>query len=367
MAGLYIHIPFCHSKCAYCDFYSMPRMEKASEFVDALEREYRARRNEIVEPSTVYLGGGTPSALPTDLLERIFSIIPLENAKEITMEVNPEDITERFADWIAQSPVNRVSMGVQSLNDEELTAIGRRHSASDAIRAAEMLRSAGISNLSLDLIFGLPGQTVGSWQDTLAGVIALNPQHLSAYALMLEPGTRLWAKQKAGTLSVPSEQEVATMYAHLCSITANNGFEHYEISNFAKKGFRSVHNSSYWDLTPYLGLGPGAHSFDGTTRRYNPGSLRDYLNKPEHHTRIEEENAEERINDYIMIRLRTSEGLSLNSLQQLSDTVTVSEVMRNAERHLRCGHLILTQENTLTIPEPHILISDTIIADLMLV
>jgi len=366
MAGLYIHIPFCHAKCAYCDFYSVARPDRADEFTEALLQEYDARRNEISQPETIYIGGGTPSSLPVKLLDRIMNILPLGKTREITMEVNPEDVTGEFTRWLASSPVNRVSMGVQSLNDMELEAIGRRHSAAGAINACHTLREAGISNLSLDLIFGLPSQTVESWNDTLTRLLELKPEHLSAYALMLEKGTRLWAMRQAGKLHTATDEDVSRMYSSLCSKAAEAGYEHYEISNFARKGYRSIHNSSYWNLTPYLGLGPGAHSFDGEIRRYNPGTLTAYLRSPRNHTVIEEETQRERVNDYIMVRLRTSEGLSIDEVAKIATTRMVEEVKRNALRHIRRGYLVSAGNKTWRIPEKHFLVADTVISDLML-
>lgn len=366
MAGLYIHIPFCHSKCAYCDFYSMPRTEQGEEYVEALRKEYLARIDEVGVPDTIYIGGGTPSSLPIALLERIFTWIPTDKAREITMEVNPEDVTADFARWLATSPVNRVSMGVQSLNDSELAAIGRHHTAHEAIDAYHRLRAAGISNISLDLIFGLPGQSIRSWSETLREILDLQPQHLSAYTLMLEEGTRLWARNMAGKLTLPSDEDVESMYRTLCNETAERMYDHYEISNFAKPGRASLHNSSYWNLTPYLGLGPGAHSFDGILRRYNPSSLKDYLLYPTTHTIIDTETPRERINDYIMIHLRTAAGLSLSDLKARYGAEAANEVTVSARPHLRCGYLEENAPLHIRIPERYFLIADTIISDLML-
>ena len=361
MSGLYLHIPFCHSKCAYCDFFSTPNRTRVEEYVDALEKEFHARKGELNGPvTTVYLGGGTPSALPLNLLERILEFIPLENAREITMEVNPEDVTDDLASWIAASEINRVSMGIQSLIDSELKIIGRRHSARDAMDAFARLRHAGIENISVDLIFGLPGQTHASWLHSLDSVLEMKPDHLSAYSLMLEPGTRLWAMRQAGKFRETDEAEVENMYRSLCDKAAGAGMEHYEISNFAMPGKQSLHNSSYWNLTPYLGLGTGAHSFDGSTRRFNPPDIKSYIATGGLITETDSETVTEKINDYIMIRLRTSAGLSTAAFRELFGHEAT------ASRQLAGGLLKQTAAGVLYIPERHFLVSDTVISDLML-
>ncbi len=228
MSGIYIHIPFCHSKCFYCDFYSTPKLFDPMGYAEALKREFHLRHNEIdMPPGTIYLGGGTPSIFPEKALQAIFDFLPLEHAEEMTIEVNPEDVTDRFARFLADSPVNRVSMGVQTMNDQELKAIGRRHSSYDTSKAIERLRHAGINNLSLDLIYGLPGQTIESWKQSLTSVLNLRPEHLSAYSLMLEPGTRLWAMKQAGRLPEVAEEDGEQMYVMLCEMTRESGFNHY--------------------------------------------------------------------------------------------------------------------------------------------
>lgn len=364
MSGIYIHIPFCHGKCHYCDFFSTPSKTGYKEYVEALKREYGFRKNEIsLLPETIYLGGGTPSFLSQQLLQEIFNFLPIENAQEVTIEVNPEDVTEAFASFIASSPVNRVSMGVQSMVDSELKAIGRRHSVSDVIRAVELLRLAGISNLSLDLIFGLPGQTTESWQHSLEQILSLKPEHLSAYSLMYEPGTRLWAMRQAGKIAEISDDISETMYLALCRLTAMNGMRHYEISNFCRPGYHSRHNSSYWDLTPYLGLGTSAHSFDGKVRRYNPSDLRGYLDAAGPIFIEETMTSDERINEYLLIRLRTSEGLDINKFASMFGEKHASDIMHRARHHLSTGRLIEV-DGHLLIPESHWLTTDSILIDL---
>lgn len=316
MAGLYIHVPFCTSKCAYCDFYSRPiTAEPAQQYVRSLLNELSLRRGELSEPiSTIYLGGGTPGCLPTPLLLELIGGLPADSGvSEFTIEVNPENITPQFLDLIKRhTPVNRISMGVQSLCDNELSIIGRRHNAATALAAAEAISSAGF-NMSLDLIYGLPEQTVASWRQSLSTLLDLRPQHLSCYLLSYEPGTRLSAMKLAGKVEEASEVLATDMYDILTQATASAGYRHYEISNFAIPGFEARHNSSYWNMTPYLGLGPGAHSFDGAVRRFNPSDLRSYLAaRGAGITITEEENIAERFNDFIITTLRTADGMDLS-------------------------------------------------------
>ena len=366
MSGLYIHIPFCHSKCYYCDFYSLPHNDdRHGEYIEALKREYYHRQNEIypINPSTIYIGGGTPSILPIRLLDDLLSAMPIADAEEITIEVNPEDVTESFADFLRHSPINRVSMGVQSLDADVLRNIGRRHSPEDAIRAISMLRESGIDNLSLDLIFGLPGQTLQSWQHSLEQILSFKPEHLSAYSLMLEPGTRLYAMARSGRFKESDQELSEQMYRVLCSSARESGMEHYEISNFALPGYRSRHNSAYWDLTPYLGLGPGAHSFDGQTRRYNPSDLKLYLQSGTSLTETETISPAQMINEYLLLRLRTLEGLSLNDFHLRFGEEEKDRLIRRADPYIRNGNLTLTP-SALSIDERHWLVSDSILVDL---
>lgn len=363
--GLYIHIPFCASKCSYCDFFSTPRHELAKDYVKALQLEYEARLADYPSPnfSTIYIGGGTPSSLGTDLLDQIMGWLPLDGVKELTIEVNPEDINRKMAEWLASSPVNRVSMGIQTFSDDELRYIGRRHSAQKAAEAFELLRNTGMDNISIDLMFGLPKQSFDSWCSSLQKVIALQPDHISAYALMLEKGTRLWAMKQAGKFSETDDEVISDMYDELCTILGSHGYSHYEISNFALPGKQSLHNSAYWDLSPYLGLGTGAHSYYNGTRFYNPTDLRRYIQTPETFNEPDLEEASEKINDYIMIRMRTARGLDLDKLAELFGHSARITVERNMARHLANGNLSVDGP-TVSIPENLFLVSDPIIADL---
>ncbi len=369
--GLYIHIPFCRSRCAYCDFYSVgARAAEPSRFVDALLRELEGRAGEVGAPpfDTIYIGGGTPSTLPAEELGRLLrDVVPMaRHDAEVTIEVNPDDVSAPLVDLLAGAGVNRVSMGVQSLSDEELRAITRRHDAAGARRAVELLRQGGISNLSLDLIYGLPGQTPRSWRASVEGILEMRPQHVSAYLLSYEPGTRLTRDLAAGRITAATEAEAEDYYLYLCSSLASSGYDHYEISNFALPGFYSRHNSSYWDPSAaYLGIGPGAHSYDGhSRRRANRASLSRYLEAPEGAADpdlCESLSADQIIDEQIMLGLRTRRGLSLLSLPDGERR----GVLDRARPAIASGHLSLSADGlSLSIPERHWLIADAIISDL---
>lgn len=357
-------MPFCHSKCAYCDFYSMPcrGSELMDRYVEAVIKEYGMRRGAYGRFSTVYFGGGTPSILPAAGLRRMLEAFAAE-AAEVTIEVNPEDVcAESVGAWLSMG-FNRVSMGVQSLCDDELRTVGRRHTAAQALEAFRCLRAGGFTNISLDLIYGLPGQDLESWRTSLRRVIGLGPEHLSAYSLTYEPRTKLTAMLHKGEIKEVDDAEAAAMYEVLIAEACKAGYDHYEISNFGKPGFHSRHNSAYWDSTPYLGLGPGAHSFDGRDRSCNPPALKSYLLALESGrlaVEVEEETDAERFNDMIITALRTSQGLPLNSVA----ACRLPTLMRDAAPHLKRGTLV-RQADRLIIPEHEWLMADAVMRDLL--
>ncbi len=365
MSGLYIHVPFCHAKCAYCGFYSSPDTSLTERYALALVKEWHLRRHEIKsEFTTIYIGGGTPSILSEDSLSIILDGIPKDGEfREFTIEANPEDITPGKVEMWLSAGINRVSMGVQSLDDSLLVAIGRRHSAADAVNAATMLRSIGVNNLSLDLIYGIPGQTLDSWTRTLDTILSLHPEHLSAYSLTYEPHTRLSALRDRGRITPVDDDTVADMYLTLIAKAAEAGYNHYEISNFALPGHEAIHNSGYWDSTPYLGLGPAAHSFDGKIRRVNPGNTRQWLASIESGAEayeIDDESPTDRINDIIITSLRTSHGLDIAKLPLKSR----HRFLLDAFHHIKKGNLV-PKDTFLVIPEDKWLVSDSILSDLI--
>lgn len=373
MSGLYVHLPFCKSKCPYCDFYSAPRLSAIDDFITAVLTESRLRKSEIPLPvATVYLGGGTPSLLSpaqlTRLVEGIYEVVDSNGVEEFTIEANPDDITADWASMVRRLGFNRVSVGIQSFVDTELRAINRRHDAAKAIKAIEILRDAGITEISADLIYGLPLQTLSSWRHSLDILLNIQLPHFSAYSLTYEPGTRLYAMRSIGKITATDDDVIAEMNAILVNSASDSGYEHYEISNFCIRGHQALHNSSYWNLTPYLGLGPSAHSFDGETRRFNPANLNDYiasLNNGFCTTVIEEETPVQRINDYIITALRTSAGVDTSLMSAHFPQPLVDQFMAKAHRAVGNGSLRGVESGGFTIPEPLLMVSDAIMMDLL--
>ena len=375
MAGVYVHIPFCASRCSYCDFFSMLQLADAgTSYVEAVVAEARLRRSELcgAQVKTLYLGGGTPSQLPLPLLSRLVDglrdALDLSVVDEFTVEANPDDVTPEWCAAVAALGVNRVSMGVQSFEDPILRLIGRRHTAHQAMDAVANLREAGINNISIDLIFGLPGQTVTSWTASVEQAIALKPQHISAYGLSYEEGTRLWRQREQGEVVEVPEEQCLEMYRILVDELQAAGYEHYEISNFALPGYHSRHNSSYWDDTPYLGLGAAAHSYDGKVRRWNPHDLRQYMDKVlagELACELEELSRSERYDERVMLGLRTARGVDAERLRMDFGDEAWRYFIREAARHVEAGNLRVTEGGRYVLTRDGIMLSDSIIRDLM--
>lgn len=372
MIGIYIHIPFCRSRCIYCGFYSTTSLELRQRYVETVVKEIGIRSQETGVRS-IYLGGGTPSQLTIPQLQQIFDAIyiynKVEKDAEVTIEVNPDDVTETFAEGLATLPVNRVSMGAQTFDDVRLKFLHRRHTSAQVRKAVSLLRSAGISNISVDLMYGFPNETISDWEGDIDAAIALDVEHLSAYCLTIEEGTELWRwlSQKKGNPSceiLPDEELERAMYEMLIDKSEAAGFEHYEISNFAKPGLYSRHNSSYWDGTPYLGIGAAAHSYDGNTRSWNIADIHQYIEGMEDGKRILESetlDADTRYNDMVTVALRTRDGLDL---KRLSEDYR-DYCLRNAQRFLDDGQLQVTQAQTLTLTRKGLFVSDMIMSELM--
>ncbi|MCC8176614.1 MAG: radical SAM family heme chaperone HemW [Bacteroidales bacterium] len=339
--ALYLHIPWCHSKCAYCDFYSTPANQDFGPYIDALLAEWSLISP--FQPYTLYIGGGTPSILPFDQLQRLILGLNIDmmTLQEATIEANPEDVTPRWLEAIKTLGFNRVSMGVQSLRDPLLQAIGRHHSVADARHAVQLLLQSGLE-YSIDLIYGLPGQSLDVWAQDLSEALSWQPPHISCYLLSYEPGTRLYARLITGKVEEASEQLATEMYHALCDIARQHGYHHYEISNFAIPGHEAVHNSRYWDGTPYIGLGASAHSYDGERRWSNPLSIKKYIENISRGVlprEIEEETLVNRINDAIITRLRTSTGLSLRDFARDFGPVACNKLIKQAQPLLALGAL----------------------------
>lgn len=375
MSGIYVHIPFCSSRCIYCGFYSTSLLGLRSLYVTALCKEMELRKDYIRGSfSTVYLGGGTPSQLESDDLDRLFSclykVYRISPDAEVTIECNPDDITPAFAEVIKNSPVNRVSMGVQTFSDDRLRFLHRRHSAEEITRAVSTLRKAGIKNISLDLMFGFPGEKLSEWHSDIQNVLSLNVEHISAYSLMFEEGTALKRMLDSGMIKEIDDETSLAMYNDLIDTLTSNDYEHYEISNFARKGFRSKHNSCYWNQTPYIGIGAAAHSFDIVSRQWNVSDVRLYIEGVNNGILpMERETLDKdtRFNDIITTALRTSDGINIESIRQILGVKYSEELLKNARQQIYRGCLEITSEGCIRLTRKGIFISDTIMSDLMII
>lgn len=385
MAGIYIHIPFCKQRCIYCDFYSTTSQEKENRYIEAVCTELELRKQSLPDPvHTIYIGGGTPSLLNPvsvkqlkDCMDRNYRVMP---DLEFTVEANPDDISPEWLEAMSRTGVNRISMGVQTFHDGHLKLLRRRHNSERAIQAVHLCQEHGFRNISIDLIYGLPEQTLEEWKTDVAQAIALNVQHLSAYALIYEENTALWRMREQNKVQEADEELSLSMFEYLITELKNNGFEHYEISNFGLPGFHSRHNSSYWNDTPYLGCGASAHSFIGMERMYNTANIDQYIKDI---TRCREENLPynevchcevldryEHYNDRIITGLRTATGLDLEKLEQDFGTELKNYCLKMAAPHLKENTLQITEENdhpqgVLKLSHRGLFLSDGIMSDLL--
>lgn len=323
MSGLYFHIPFCLSKCAYCGFYSVPSVKHKAEFLEALKQEIVSRKDylhgERVE--TVYFGGGTPSILMIDEIESIIAALydhfEIDPKAEITLEANPDTLSLEYLKGLRSSGVNRLSIGIQSFFDEDLKYLSRRHNSEHARQCVGWAKEAGFDNISIDLIYGLPTSDVGQWNRNLDLFFEMEVPHLSAYALTLEPNTILTKQIEQGKVEPVNEDAAVRDYEILCRRAAENGFIHYEISNFCRPGMHSRHNTSYWFGVPYAGFGPSAHSYDGDSRQWNVSSVERFVSN-EASAVAEKEilTRKQKYNEYVMLRLRTLWGIDLKYMKR---------------------------------------------------
>lgn len=373
MAGLYIHVPFCAKRCIYCDFFSNTEMKYKVPYLEAIVEELRIRKNYIDdEPiETIYFGGGTPSQLAPDDFRRIFEAIHLhfkmDVCREITLEANPDDMTPAYVRSLRALPFNRISMGVQSFQEKDLRFLNRRHSREQALRAVASCRENGFDNISIDLIYGLPGQTLSEWEENLEEALHLDIPHLSAYHLIYEEGTALYKKMKAGTIRPVDEELSVAFFSTLIDTLEKAGYLHYEISNFARPGYYSQHNSSYWTGKKYLGIGPSAHSYNGENRTWNRASLPLYLEgirkgKPD--MEIEMLDMRTRYNDFIITRLRTMWGLPLAEVEALFGAQRRLYCEKQAASPIRQG-LLTSAGDVLRLTPQGIFVSDGIMSDLL--
>ena len=370
MAGLYVHIPFCASRCIYCGFYSTTLSGFHSVYVEALLKELSLRCGSDCEPwHTIYIGGGTPSQLSPALLQKLFAGIDCSAAVEVTVECNPDDVTPDYAALLASLPVNRVSLGVQTFDDGRLKFLRRRHNAAEARAAVDNLRRAGIDNISIDLMFGFPDETVSDWQSDIAEALSLGVAHISAYSLMYEEGTPLYRMRQNDSVKETDEETSRIMFYELSDRLANAGYEHYEISNFALPGHRSLHNSSYWRGVPYVGIGAAAHSYDLHRRSWNIADVKTYVeavNNGVLPSEGETLDSDTRYNDTVMLSLRTKEGIDLDLLECNFGKPRLDYCMANAARYIADG-LLLRDSNFLRLSREGLFVSDMVMSDLMIV
>lgn len=375
MAGIYIHIPFCRKRCHYCDFFKTTDLRSKNRVFEALKMELINRSGELAseEINTIYLGGGTPSVLVVgelkELLETIKANFSVSPEAEITMEANPDDLTQANLSYLHEVGYNRLSMGIQSFSEQDLKLMNRRHGVFQAVQAVKWAKKAGFSNISIDLIYGLPNQSLEEWERNVKTAIELDVQHISAYNLTYHEGTVFYDQLKKGILNELPDELSLQQFQLLIDNLKDAGFEHYEISNFCKQGFYSRHNSSYWKNEKYLGIGPSAHSFDLLSRRWNVSSIQGYLdgienNKP--YSESEILSVFDRYNDYIITGLRTIWGISEDTVRRDFPEKFGIHFQLIKEKYLNSGHVTI-QSDKVCLSREGLFISDKITTDFMVV
>ena len=372
MAGIYLHIPYCRSKCHYCDFYATSNMTSVQKLVESEMSELISRKpyigNEIVE--TIYFGGGTPSVLSanqvTDLLAVIYTNFIVASDCEITLEANPEDLEEPYLTELRLAGINRMSIGIQSFNNEMLSYLGRGHDNSRLVNKIKAVQKAGIENISIDLIYGIPGLSLENYLESLKEAMQLGIQHISAYSLIIEKNTFFYKLYKTNRLIEAPDDDVVAQFNATIDTLANHGFSHYEVSSFALEGFKSRHNSSYWEGKKYLGVGPSAHSFDGISRQWNVSSIRNYIlnmaNSKDYFD-IEILSETDRYNEYLLVGLRTAKGISRNHISETFNQNISAYFLRELSK-LNSEDFISVTDDRVTLTRKGIFVSDLIIRSL---
>ncbi len=374
MAGIYIHIPFCDSKCAYCGFYSLPSLKLKDRFLEALKAEIVARKDYLQGDAvnTIYFGGGTPSLLSLkeigELLHLINAHYPVASNAEITLEANPDTLSLEYLEGLRQLGVNRLSIGIQSFFDNDLKYLSRRHDSHHAQQCLDWAKQAGFESIGIDLIYGLPSSNADQWNKNLDIFFAYGLPHLSAYALTLEPNAILTKQIELGKVPPVNEDDALRDYEILCQRAAENGYLHYEISNYCRSGMHSKHNSSYWFGTPYIGFGPSAHSFDGNSRQWNVSSVEKYcvsVPEPVEGSAIEKEilSPEQHYDEYVMLRLRTHWGIDLKWLKREMGERFSTYCEQHAQPLIAQGRLSQTRE-FLYLTDQQMLFADGIAEEL---
>lgn len=372
MAGIYIHIPLCKNRCVYCDFYSSTYDGNRKELVQAICQELVDRKAYLHGETirTLYLGGGTPSLLRIEELSDIFETVAEHyvcDFEEVTLEANPDDLSEDYLRSLRILPINRLSLGVQSFHDDDLRLLNRRHTALEAKEAVKRCQTMGYANMSIDLIYALPNQTLEAWIDNIEQAIALDVPHISAYHLTYEEGTRIYRMLQRGEVKEADEELSVEMFRLLRHRLNEAGIVQYEISNFAKPGMHARHNSSYWDGTPYLGVGPSAHSFDGKDRRWNLADTRRYLQYMKEgrpYYEVEELDVASSYNDYVITSLRTIAGMDLKRLAEHFGEPYYSYCLKQVAPCVADGEAYIKEER-LVLTEKGLFLSDSIMERLL--
>jgi oxygen-independent coproporphyrinogen III oxidase len=374
MAGIYIHIPFCKKLCFYCDFYHVISPDNNSSFIEALLEEASIRKNylENQNVSTIYLGGGTPSVFSikdlATILDRINKLYTVTEDCEVTIELNPDDVNKVYLDGLRSLNINRVSLGIQSWRDPDLKLLNRRHDSAQAVNALKDTLSAGFKNVTIDLIYGIPGMSQKEWESNLDFSFSFGIKHLSAYHLTIEPGTVFGKMLEKGAITEIDENESAAQFNILIEKAEAAGFIQYEISNFGLPGFFSIHNSNYWKQVSYLGLGPSAHSFNGYSRQWNVRDLKGYIkavNSGKSFYESEELDTRKRFNEYIMTSLRTMWGIDLEYVESMFEKEGYDYVVNLSGKFKDYG-LMKPEKNSLVLTNQGKLISDNIISEFMM-
>ncbi|NMD01797.1 MAG: radical SAM family heme chaperone HemW [Bacteroidales bacterium] len=374
MAGIYIHIPYCKKLCSYCDFYHIISDNDHSLFLDALKKEIEIRQDYLNREtvSTIYFGGGTPSVLSIKEIEFILDILRknfiIESENEITIEVNPDDIRDNYFRELKNLGINRISLGVQSWRDEDLRFLNRRHTSEQSADALASAFAAGFENVSIDLIYGIPGMTTEHLASNLIRTFSYDIKHLSAYHLTIEPDTVFGKMKQKNRLNETDEEESVAEFDLLIEKTEEAGFVHYEISNFSKPGYISLHNTNYWRQVSYLGLGPSAHSFNGYSRQWNVRNLKKYANSLKGNKTFfekEELDLKTKFNEYILTSLRTMWGIDLQYVEKAFEKEGYDYVINLAGKFINYG-LMEQKENALTLTNQGKMISDNIISEFIM-
>ncbi|NLX81455.1 MAG: radical SAM family heme chaperone HemW [Proteiniphilum sp.] len=373
MAGIYIHVPYCKTRCIYCNFYKETDEGNIDAFVKALCSEFVLRKNETTDTiKTIYFGGGTPSRLSINHFKEIFNYIfqnyNIDADAEITIEANPDDLSKEYVDMLRNDlPINRLSIGIQSFDDDELKFLSRRHNGQQAIDAVKYCQQVGFNNISIDLIYGLPNQTLELWMTNLQKAFELNVQHMSAYHLIYEKDTKLYNLLERGRV-VPIVDDMSTaMFSMLIEQMSQNGFEHYEISNFAKDELYSKHNTSYWLDQKYIGFGPSAHSYDGSSRTWNIASLGKYILAMQEGQLPQEGetlSSSEQYNEFILTKLGMMRGINIDVMKSRFGQERVEYCLQLAKKYIDEG-LLVHENNKLRLTNKGIFISDGIMSGLM--